>query len=146
MPWNVRLHRADYKDPSGDTEQVYDLRECYYNEEGGLTMCTAVAVPVRGYSFNDVLDYIRKTIEALRKPVVMLTKESVIDTGTTFNFLSWRDVFDGDKPGSRILSVHDAEDAMIKGKYDYILFRGKVYKRISMLRFEETGLTVNELI
>lgn len=76
MTWNYRLCKTTYNADDEETKEViHEIREAYYNKDGGIWAVTEHAV---GVSSDDGLDGIK---DAFRKMQLALDKD-VIDLNT----------------------------------------------------------------
>ena len=71
MTWNYRLCKETYKD--GDFEEVgYQIKEAYYNKEGGIWAVTENGASIYGESVEEAREVLQKMQSAFEKEVLDL--------------------------------------------------------------------------
>ena len=63
--WNYRLCKETIKTPSGETEEVYSVREVYYNPDGSIWGITEDAVSLVGESREEIANVVMDILGVL---------------------------------------------------------------------------------
>ena len=72
MTWNYRLCKQTYKDTVGHDELFYEIREAYYNKDGGIWAVTENAKGVCGDTPADIKQCLEWMQIALQKDIIDL--------------------------------------------------------------------------
>ena len=70
MSWNYRIKKTTITHSSGETEDVYALHECYYNDKGICNAYTERAVSTSGESVEELIAILERQLNDAKKGIV----------------------------------------------------------------------------
>lgn len=71
--WNYRLVREQIELPNKSVQELYEIREAYYDEKGKIYAITADGIPAHGETPEEALESLEMIRKAFEKPVVNAT-------------------------------------------------------------------------
>lgn len=71
MSWNYRVFRTKYE-KFGNVEEIFSIREVYYNKQGGIKGITSDIVII-GETEKELQKSLEKALQAFQKPILTST-------------------------------------------------------------------------
>lgn len=70
MSWNYRFVRRQSPNPDGTMEEIFDVREVYYNADGSIQAWSSEPAHASGETKLELADDLSMMFAAIQKPVL----------------------------------------------------------------------------